>query len=88
LAGNTYRCVCLNGFTGDYCQTALAQTNGMINHSQIFFISNYFQVCKPTPCKNGASCFPVNNNDYVCGCAPQYTGKQCQTILCMFFAFD
>jgi hypothetical protein len=48
------------------------------------FRINYFDItaCRSAPCKNGASCFTVGTNDYVCGCAPQYTGRQCETVLC------
>ena len=39
--------------------------------------------CYSNPCSNGGHCTSINNGpgtyNYTCRCAPNYTGKQCQT---------
>ncbi|KFM80719.1 Agrin, partial [Stegodyphus mimosarum] len=36
--------------------------------------------CMSMPCKNGAICEPVGDNEYTCSCRPGFTGQTCETI--------
>lgn len=38
-------------------------------------------MCKPNPCKNGATCLQLGSNGYACQCAPECAGFNCS--VCM-----
>lgn len=38
-------------------------------------------LCHNDPCQNGATCRPLPNRDYECGCAPGFYGKNCDAVI-------
>ncbi|CAF3894521.1 unnamed protein product, partial [Rotaria sp. Silwood1] len=58
-------CHCLQGVCGDTCQR----------------LCNASSKCDAHPCWFGGTCVDVANLHYVCLCPPNYTGKDCRTLI-------
>jgi hypothetical protein len=53
-------------------------TNKFIIFYKIFIVGI---TCAYQPCRNGGTCYDLNNNAYVCLCTSIYTGTNCESIL-------
>ena len=49
--------------------------NGGFSHLNISRLG--VDPCASQPCRNGATCRPVNGNSYQCICPPGYSGADC-----------
>ncbi|CAF1414538.1 unnamed protein product [Adineta ricciae] len=58
-------CHCLKGVCGETCQR----------------LCNSTSPCAANPCWFGGTCIDVANFDFVCLCLPNYTGKDCRTVM-------
>ncbi|CAF4489200.1 unnamed protein product [Rotaria socialis] len=63
-----FTCNCRVGFVGETCETKQE-------------IKNTTNLCEFQPCQHGGSCYPINNNDFVCQCSPSTTGRYCEQIV-------
>lgn len=65
---------CVPGMNGDYSCRCPSSFSG-INCEQYNAITG---ACASMPCRNGATCVPVNGNtNYYCACPPSFTGFLC-----------
>lgn len=58
-------CHCVKGVCGDNCQR----------------LCNSTSQCTTNPCWFGGTCVDIANLDYACLCPPNYTGKDCRTLI-------
>ncbi|CAF1228571.1 unnamed protein product [Adineta steineri] len=58
-------CHCVKGVCGDTCQR----------------LCNATSQCDANPCWFGGTCIDVANLDFVCLCPPNYSGKDCRTLI-------
>ncbi|CAF3411896.1 unnamed protein product [Rotaria sp. Silwood1] len=71
--GNTFICLCQQGWTGPRCDTSFSTI------LQTSTIPSNINACNPSPCYNGGSCFR-HGNSYICVCKPQFTGSNCEML--------
>ena len=63
-SGNTtLRCICIQGYTGQYCQSVISSINP----------------CLLNPCGNTGICFPSSNASYYCLCPNGLIAQSCNT---------
>jgi hypothetical protein len=82
--GINFSCKCHPGYTGSLCTVQLEQP--CINEEEC---SRSLKPCDQKPCHIGVECFPIGQDDYVCGhCPPDMTGngKKCYKSSSDFFA--
>ena len=58
---NTVRCICNQGYTGQYCQVTI----------------NPLNPCSRNPCGYNGTCIPTSNSTYYCFCPNGLTGQSC-----------
>jgi len=64
LSGNnTSRCICFQGYTGQYCQLSL----------------NSFNSCSQNPCGYNGTCISTSNSSYHCICSNGFIGQTCNS---------
>ncbi len=85
LATNAYGCVCPANFTGIRCETYILSKR-IVLKIEILLIDDCCLATHPcvtmpdSLCLNGGTC-TVNDADYLCKCAPLYTGVRCESFM-------
>lgn len=65
---NGYKCLCPNDRGGMFCESG----------PMVEMLYPQTSPCQDHDCKNGVCFQPAGGTDYVCKCAPGYTGKHCE----------
>ncbi|XP_033756353.1 protein slit-like isoform X1 [Pecten maximus] len=74
-----YTCTCLRGYTGKYCE---------IPPINIYYSNDYSApgACRNHECQNNGVCYkPKGSQDYMCQCAPGFSGKMCEKMTSVSF---
>lgn len=92
MADNGPKCYCLSQWMGKRCDDIRKPASNGLFHS--------FNSAQPSPrgltpcpadlssaCRNGATCFMVNLEFFVCSCPPGLGGDFCDVEICMYFLF-
>ena len=80
--GNSFTCACINGFTGQFCQTRKFLIQ-LFSFFLFFFLKKSIIIapggpCDPNPCLNGGTCTPGAGGTFTCTCSGGFTGPNCQ----------
>ncbi|CAB0005017.1 unnamed protein product, partial [Nesidiocoris tenuis] len=77
-----YQCSCPPGYMDDYvgkfCEIA----------PMVAMLYPQTSPCQHHDCKNGICFQPMGSNDYICKCAPGYSGKQCEYLTSLSFSYN
>lgn len=74
-----FTCTCVGLFTGPRCEERAYFFIGLVFLISISTNEDFLGLdpCANQPCRNGATCQPVNGNGYQCLCLPAYSGFDC-----------
>jgi len=79
-----FTCNCQNPYTGQRCEDRKEKKITKFYSTQSSSLG--VDPCASQPCRNGATCRPINGNSYQCICPPGYSGFDCSTR--KLFMFD
>ena len=74
-----YMCFCIEGYTGDSCQTSKYKNLFLfIMHGPCKIFDTDVNECASMPCLNNGTCVD-DINGFTCNCTSAFTGAVCET---------
>ena len=79
IDSSSYQCICPSGYSGYDCATGMFVTS--LHALILVSVSSLSAMdpCSLQPCRNGATCRPLDTSSYQCICLASYTGYDCAT---------